>query len=134
GYGSEPRSLAVGLDGNMYTLSCTGSQGSNEVLSMSSSFSILFSVFSGYHLLYNGPLYSNGLSPAAGQNAISAGNNFLCTSDGATLYKRNKNDGGLIASLTIPDGIAEGNSGILVDSCDNIFVGSSNAVIKYDSF
>lgn len=131
---SEPRSLSMGLDGNIYSISCSGGGVANEVLAMSPSFTTLFSVSSGYNLLYNGPLYANGANSTSGQNGISAGNHFLCTTDGATLFKRNKNNGAFISSISIPNGNAENNSGILVDSCDNIYVGSSNAVIKYDSF
>jgi PKD repeat protein len=134
GQQTEPRALAVGMDGNMYTISCTGYLNSNEVAAMDPSYSIIFSESSGYNLLYNGPLYTNGINSTSGQNAVSAGNNFLCTSNGSTLFKRDKNNGGFIASTSISGGSVENNSGILVDSCDNIFVGSSNAVIKYDSF
>ena len=130
---SEPRSLAAGLDGNIYTISCGGGVGADEVLVMTPSFTTLFSVSSGYNLLYNGPLYANGSNTTSGQNGISGGNNFFCTSNGATLYKRNNTNGAMISSITIPGGNAENNSGILVDSCDNIYVGSSDAVIKYDS-
>jgi PKD repeat protein len=130
---TEPRSLTVGLDGNIYTLSCTGGPGANEVMAMTPGFTTLFSVSSGYNLLYNGPPYANGSNTTSGQNGISAGNNFLCTSNGATLYKRDKNNGAVILSISIPGGSAENNSGILVDSCDNIYVGTSDAVIKYDS-
>jgi hypothetical protein len=133
GQTSEPRALAVGLDGSIYAISCTGSLDANEVASLTPSFSIQYSVSSGYGLLYNGPLYANGINSTAGQNAVSGGNNFFCTTDGATLYKRAVSDGNELSSVTISNGSVEGNSGVLVDSCDYIFAGSANAVIKYDA-
>ncbi len=133
GQTSEPRALAVGLDGSIYTVSCTGTYDANEVASLTPSFSVQFSVPSGYNLLYNGPLYANGDNTTAGQNGVSGGKNFFCTSDGATLIKRAISDGDELTSVSITNGSVEGNSGVLVDSCDNVFAGSSDAVIKYDS-
>jgi len=125
----EPRALSVAPNGDVYILSCNAS----DIWAMNPGFTQLFAVPSGYSLLYNGPLYANGGNTTSGQNGISAGNNFFCTSNGATLYKRNLLSGASLGSIAIPGGSAENNSGVYVDFCGNIFVGSSNEVIKYDS-
>jgi PKD repeat protein len=125
---SEPRYLAWGINGNIFSVSCT----SDEVAQITPAFTTIFTVPSSFILLYNGPLYSNGSNTTSGQNGISAGNNFFCTSNGSTLNKCDLNTGSVISSVLIPGGFTEGNSGLLVDNCENIFAGSSNAVIRFD--
>ena len=131
--GSEPRGLAWGPSGDMYLLGCSSGSTPNQVVGITSGFANIFSVGSGYALAYNGPTYANGSNPTSGQNAIAAGFNFLCTTNGATLYKRNLLTGTLLGTLAIPGGIAEANSGVLIDACDNIYVGSQNNIYKYDA-
>ena len=126
---SEPRSLSWGLNGNLFAISCS----SNEVTQLTPSFAPLFTVPSGFGLLYNGPLYSNGSNTTSGQNGISGGNNFFVTSNGSTLNKCDLASGSILSSVAIPGGFTENNSGVLVDSCEKIFAGSSNAVIQFDS-
>ncbi len=125
----EPRALSVAPNGNLYIMSCNAS----EVRGMTPAFAFIFLVPSVYSLLYNGPHYANGGNTTSGQNGISVGNNFFCTSNGATLYRRNLLTGAALNSIPIPGGTVENNSGVYVDFCDNIYVGSSNQVIKYDS-
>jgi len=126
---SEPRSLAWGLNGNVFALSCS----SDELTQITPAFTPVFTVTSNFSLLYNGPMYANGSNPTSGQNGVSAGNNFIATSNGSTLNKHDLVSGSILSSVSIPGGFTEGNSGILVDNCENIFAGSSNAVIKFDS-
>lgn len=131
--GSEPRSLGWGPSGNMYLLGCSSGNAPNQVVGITPAFTNIFAVASNYALAYNGPAYANGSNPTSGQNGIAAGYNFFCTSNGATLYKRNLLTGAQLGTLNIPGGVAEGNSGILIDACDNIYVGSSNGnIYKYD--
>jgi PKD repeat protein len=126
---AEPRSLSWGTNGNLFSISCN----SDEVTELTASFSQLYAVSSGYSLLYNGPSYANGLNPTSGQNGVSGGQHFFCTSNGSMIYKRSLGTGSAISSVAIPSGITEMNSGILVDHCDNIYAGSSNAVVQFDS-
>jgi gliding motility-associated-like protein len=128
--GSEPRDIAWAPNGNLYFLTVTAG---NDVIGVTPAFAPLFSVGNGYAFLYNGPSYANGSNPTSAMNGIAAGKTFIATSDGATLMKRNINTGALISSIAIPGGVASGNSGVMIDGCGNIFVGSHTAVYEYDS-
>ena len=61
---------------------------------------------------------------------------FIYTCRGNQIHKRNFNTGAIIATATIPGGNWTSNqvrnSGIDIDSCGNIFVGSANQLVKYD--
>jgi len=130
---SEPRALAIGPNGDIYTISCQTGTTPNEVAAMTPLFTTLFTNSDGYSLLYNGPLYANGANTTSGQNAIACGKVFFCTTNGNLLFKRNLNTGAKIDSVIIPGGSTELNSGILVDNCNHIYVGSSNGVVEFDS-
>src|SRR6185312_2779443 len=77
----------------------------------------------------------------SGVMAIRANKNFVYTQNGKTVHKRSPGSGAILASATIPGGISTasgglnqaGNSGIDIDSCGNVYVGSGNSVIKYDA-
>jgi gliding motility-associated-like protein len=77
----------------------------------------------------------------SGIAAMKANKNFLYTQNGTTVHKRSLGSGAILASAAIPGGVSTasmgsnqpGNSGIDLDSCGNVYVGSSNAVIKYDA-
>jgi hypothetical protein len=126
---SEPRSLTGAPSGNFYALTSVG----NEVVARNNSYGPLYNVGSGYSLLYNGPLYSNGLNTTQGQNGIAVYGAFIFTSDGATLRKRNIATGALVTSVAIPGGGVELYSGVSVDNCGNVFVGSNGNVYRYDA-
>jgi gliding motility-associated-like protein len=77
----------------------------------------------------------------AGIMSIKANKNFVYTQNGTTIHKRSLATGAILASASIAGGISTatmgvnqtGNSGIDIDSCGNVYVGSGNAVIKYDA-
>ena len=77
----------------------------------------------------------------AGIMGIRANRNFVYTQNGKTIHKRALGSGAILATATIPGGISTasgglnqaGNSGIDIDSCGNVYVGSGNAVVKYDA-
>ncbi len=60
------------------------------------------------------------------------GTSFLFTSDGAAINKYDRNTHALLASAVIPGGQANLGSGILADKCNNLFVGASNGVYRFD--
>ncbi len=60
------------------------------------------------------------------------GTTFLFTSDGAVVKKWDRNTHLLISSATIPGGQQNLGSGILADKCNNIFVGASDGVHRFD--
>jgi len=73
--------------------------------------------------------------------AIKANKNFVYTQNGKTIHKRSLINGVILDTALIPGGLTTlsfgmhqpGNSGIDIDSCGNVYVGSGNAVIKYDA-
>jgi gliding motility-associated-like protein len=112
----------------------------------------LFNIKSTYEFSYKcedwRPLITDSDGNRAGNSgicAISANENFVYTQNGATVHKRSLATGTILASAAIPSGISNavqfvtptmyqpGNSGIDIDACGNVYVGSSNAVIKYDA-
>jgi gliding motility-associated-like protein len=73
--------------------------------------------------------------------AIKANTSFVYVNRGNRLDKRNLNTSAIISSVAIPGGgftsgfggNAVQNSGIDIDDCGNVYVGSKNAVIKFDA-
>ena len=100
----------------------------------------VFAINDTYHLSYKCENYrpNNGNS---GIMALRANRYFLYSQNGVTIHKRSLVDGSIISSAAIPGGISTtslgqnqvGNSGIDIDSCGNVFVGSGNAIVKYDA-
>jgi len=134
---NEVRSITSSPNGRYYfltldTIGCLGE--------CSSSQSILFRENSIYNLAYKCENYrpNNG---NAGIKAIKAGRNFLYTQNGTHLHKRSLLTVNILDSVAIPGGISVtslgqkqvGNSGIDIDSCGNVYVGSGNCVVKYDA-
>ena len=76
-----------------------------------------------------------------GINAIRANTNFVYTHKGNTIHKRDLITANIITSAAIPGGSfiggfggnQVGNAGIDIDNCGNVYVGSTNAVLKYDA-
>lgn len=101
----------------------------------SSTFAPAWSVL-GTTIPYNSPAYYGPLSfgkpTPGGQNCIAASKCYVYYFDGSLLEKRSAANGALLASITVTGGTTGQNSGVLVDSCDNIYVGTSNSVKKYD--
>ena len=95
---------------------------------------------SGYALGYKSENY-HFASSNAGIMAIRANRNFCYTQNGTTVQKRSLTTLAVISSAPIPGGTnvssggrnQVGNSGIDIDSCGNVYVGSGNAVVKYDA-
>jgi len=77
-----------------------------------------------------------------GIKAIRSDGNFLYVNKGNQLQKRSLVDFSIIATVSIPgggfnnvflSGNAVSNSGIDVDQCGNVYVGSASQVVKYDA-
>ena len=101
---------------------------------------LIFRNNDGYHLSYKCENYrpNNGNS---GIMAIRANRYFVYTQNGINIQKRSLADGSIITTAAIPGGISVstlgqnqvGNSGIDIDSCGNVYVGSGNGIYKYDA-
>ena len=77
-----------------------------------------------------------------GIRAIKSFAGYIYTHRGNQVHKRNFNTGAIIATGTIPGGAFTNsgfggsyvsNSGIDIDSCGNVYVGSTNGVVKFDA-
>jgi gliding motility-associated-like protein len=129
----EVRTICSSPSGNFYflTLDSIGCVNSTNVLQWKS--------VSGYAFSYGNPSYA--IQGNMGMSAIRATNSFIYTSNGNTIDKRNINTGAIITSAAIPGGInvngfgghTYGNSGLDIDSCGNVYVGSVNQIVKYDA-
>ncbi|MEI6124827.1 MAG: PKD domain-containing protein [Bacteroidota bacterium] len=101
---------------------------------------LLFRINDGYALSYKCENYKpdNGNS---GIMAIRANRYFVYTQNGINIQKRSLTDGSIITTAAIPGGInvttfgqhQVGNSGIDIDSCGNVYVGSGNGIYKFDA-
>jgi gliding motility-associated-like protein len=75
-----------------------------------------------------------------GINGIVATDCHIYTQNGATVHKRDIQSGSIIATAAIPGGSTTNqlgansvqNSGVAVDSCGFVYVGSGNGVYKFD--
>lgn len=128
---NEVRSICSSQNGEIYflTLDTVGSCTQELVQS--------YGINSSYNFTYRCAGY--GLTNM-GINAIGASTDFMYTQNGSTLHKRNINTGVVVATATIPNGQTSMNSGqnepmnsgLLVDSCGFVFVGSMDGVHKFD--
>lgn len=136
----EVRSMTPSRGAKYYflTLDSIGAIGQN--FSACPTPSPLFNINSTYSFGYKCENYrpDNGNS---GMKSIKANGNFVYTQNGTTLHKRSLSTGAILTTVAITGGISTssagmnqaGNSGIDIDSCGNVYVGSGNAVIKYDA-
>ena len=125
GGANEVRSMCSAPNGNLYYLSL------DSVGSLSQSLVNRYGQMSGYSFPYYMP-YSNG-GTGQGQNNIRATALYLYTTDGATVHKRDIATGNILLSASIPAGSQYNNSGVAIDSCGNVYVGSQSSVVKYDA-
>ncbi len=100
----------------------------------------LFKIDHGYKFGYKcenyRPNHGNG-----GMMSIRANKNYVYTQNGTTIHRRSLADASILGTASIPGGISTttfglrqaGNSGIAIDSCGNVYVGSSDRVVKYDA-
>lgn len=129
---SEVRGLCIAPNGNIYGLTCTFILGGgNYILGRTAGFGLIFYDSSYYNWTEPGPFYVDAGFGA--QNAIVEDNCFLFTTNGAKVDKRDRQTGNFIATALIPGGVEESNSGIAVDSCGFVYVGSQSGIYKFDN-
>ncbi len=135
-YINEARSITSSPNGGTYYLTLDTTGCINSL-----SFNSIFNVSSGYGFAYKCENFrpNNG---NAGVKAIKANGNFVYTQNGSNIQKRSLITGSVLGSAAIPGGVSitayggkyqAGNSGIDIDSCGNVYVGSANSIIKYDA-
>ncbi len=136
----EVRSITSSRNAKYYFLTFDTVGFINQEFSACASSPPIVKINSGYTLSYTCEDYRfQGFS--AGIMAIRANKNFVYTQNGTTIQKRSLFNLAVIGSAPIPGGINTssfgrnivGNSGIDIDSCGNVYVGSGNGVVKYDA-
>lgn len=112
----------------------------NRLTSVSSAFALNYDVQNGFVLGEDGSFYAYNDNPGLcgvacvhGFNGIVANASYVYIYDGATLIKRNLASGTQIGTAAIPGGTSDNNSGITMDTCGFIYVGTQNEIRKYDS-
>lgn len=135
----EVRSMTSSRGAKYYflTLDSIGAIGQN--FSACPTPSALFNINHTYGFGYKCENYrpDNGNS---GMKSIRANGKFVYTQNGTTIQQRSLSTGAILTSVAITGGVSTtsggmnqaGNSGIDIDTCGNVYVGSGNAVIKYD--
>lgn len=129
----EIRALCTGGNGNYYMLS------NDNLIAVNQAFGIIYSVATGTSHPYNAPAYK--AVNVQGQNSIDANTTHVFINTGANLQKRDIGTGALVSSVAITGGGFSGgffgtgstNGGMVVDNCNNVYVGSTNAIYKYDA-
>ncbi len=132
--GIEGRSMDTdNSNGDVYVLSAPlgSAQAGNRVIKLDQNLNLLWNVNSGYSLTESmSTYYPNSFSQL---NGISAGCSFLYTYDGLTLKKWDKSTGAAIGTpVNVPGGSVYQTSGLIVDPCGDVYVGTTTGVYKYD--
>lgn len=131
----EVSSICSAPNGNFYFLTLDSVGAIKDDLT-----SIAFKTQTSYNFDYYIPGYGFGTKQPI--SAIRATPTHFFTHNGITIDKRNLTTGAVLASAAIPSGISnntffgtktQGNGGLDVDSCGNVYVGSGNGVYKFDS-
>jgi SprB repeat len=130
---NEIRTLCSSPSGNYYALTL------DSIVSISPSLTLNYRHSSTYVFAYGSPSY--GLGTPQGQSAIRASASYIYTMNGSKLSQRDIATGNIITTVTIPGGVTQtilgqmspGNGGIDLDSCGNVYVGSTTGVYKYDA-
>ena len=137
---NECRSLTSSFNARYYYLTLDTMGSIDQNFSACPTGNPIFEINDGYNLSYKCENFrpNNG---NAGIKSIRANKNFVYTQNGSNVQKRSLTTGAIITTVAIPGGITTtsfgkdqvGNSGLDIDSCGNVYVGSANAVIKYDA-
>jgi gliding motility-associated-like protein len=135
----EVRAISAAPNGKYYYLTqdTVGSFNQNFNLCGTNNSSI-FKNTSTYNLGYK---CENFRYDNAGISALRANNQFFYTQNGTSVHKRSLQSGAIVATATIPGGNATSslgkfqvnNSGLDLDDCGNVYVGTGNGVVKYDA-
>jgi len=135
----EIRSICASPSGKYYFLTQDTIGSFNQIFNLcTANSSLLFKNNSTYNFGYKCENYRYDNSGIA---ATRTNNNFLYTQNGSNVHKRNLQTGAIITTSTIPGGNATtslgdflvSNSGLDLDGCGNVYVGSSTGVVKYDA-
>lgn len=132
-YNQETRSIATDCNGDMYSLHLP----SAELRKTNADFTPGGVVPSGLALIYAGTGYA--LNPAYSPSVFQGFNGTLIQGpyvyiyDGITLRRFNKSTLTHINTVTVPNGVNYQCSGLSTDPCGNVYAGTTNSIVKFDS-
>ncbi|MDD3878127.1 MAG: gliding motility-associated C-terminal domain-containing protein [Bacteroidales bacterium] len=136
----EVRALTSSKSGRYYYLTLESVGAINQNFNVCTTNDPVFHTSSGYVLSYKSEDYrpNNG---NAGNRIIRTSPQFLYTQNGSHVQKRSLIDGSVITTVPIDGGISTaqmgfntpGNGGIAIDTCGNVYIGSSDRIIKYNA-
>lgn len=134
----EVRAVHASPNGKYYFMTHDTLGAFNQNFNLCGNSSLIFKVPNSYNFSYKCENYRYDNS---GICALRANNSFFYTQNGTNVHKRSLQTGAILATATIPGGNATtslgdyvvSNSGLDLDDCGNVFVGSSTGVVKYDA-
>jgi gliding motility-associated-like protein len=132
---SECRSIETdNVTGDVYTMAlplASANSSTNHLIKMDQNLNIIWDVDNGYNLTESQlTYYPHSFSQL---NGLAVGCSFVYTCDGQTLKKWSKTTGALLGSpVIVPNGSIYKSSGLIVDPCGDVYVGSTTGVYKYD--
>lgn len=133
----EVRAICTSPNGKYYFMTQDTVGAFSQNFNLCSGSPLLYKIDNSYDLGYKCENYRYDNS---GICAIKANNSFYYTQNGSSVHKRNLQTGVIITTAAIPGGASTtsfgdfsvSNSGIDIDDCGNVYVGSSTGVVKYD--
>ncbi len=137
GMKSELRSIAIDPVGSTYGLyvSPAGAPSTTTNYMIATTgplFNQTYNVGSNYTMDEQFNTQYTGTSGFAGFNGIAINGSYAYTTDGSRLYKRDLTNGAQLATVVLPGGSQDFNSGIMLDGCGNVYAGSGNGIYKFD--
>lgn len=133
-FGSELRAITPSGNGRYYYLTHDTLGAISQNYTACSTSAIAFKISNSYNLSYK---CENFRYNNTGIAAIKANTSSVYTHRGDRLDKRSLATGAITSSVAIPGGGFVSSqvqaSGIDIDDCGNVYVGSTNAVIKFDA-
>ena len=134
----EVRAICASQNGKYYFMTQDTVGAFNQNFNACNGAPLFYKIDNSYDLGYK---CENYRYDNAGICAIKANNSFFYTQNGLNVVKRNLQTGAILTTSIIPGGanttalgdFSVSNSGIDIDNCGNVYVGSSTAVIKFDA-
>lgn len=133
--GNETRDCAWNDNGNLFGL-CVSNTTVNvsRLWRLTPALTMMWNVPSGYINMeydYISPGFY-GAGYFGPHNALAASNCYVYTYCGSVLYKRSILNGAFVASVTVVGAATGSCGGIIVDSCENVYVGTINGISKFN--
>ncbi|MDZ4824755.1 MAG: hypothetical protein SH856_14960 [Flavobacteriales bacterium] len=140
----EIRTITIAPDGRLFSLHCSPylsiTPQSNRISCADLDFTMLWQQESGFllpeegaHYAYTGATdYCADYQCFHGINGIVTSADFVFSSDGDKLIKRNIIDGGWMAEVDVNSGEFQECSGLVTDSCQFVYAGTLEGVNQYN--